>query len=246
MKKTLMILITVLLIGVLAFCVGWTIKNKDKIIEIANGANLYTEKDVEDAYNKGKADSAETLKEYEKQFLDYKKQLENLTTENNDKDNQIENLKANLNEYKTLLESIQNEDFCIVAFDNAGDLSLQIVLKNDYAKAPTTPEKQGYLFVGWTLNNEVVDLTTYAITENVTFVAKFEKAYQVKFMSEEEVISFQTLIEGEQISIPSNPSKINYIFVGWSLNGTDVIDNSEIGVAIEDITYYAVFRDPRP
>lgn len=38
------------------------------------------------------------------------------------------------------------------------------------------PEKDGYSFVGWTLNNELVDLSNYVVTMDVTFVAKFKEA----------------------------------------------------------------------
>ena len=83
MKKILTIIAVTILIMALAFCVGWAIKNKDKIVEIANGANLYTEKDMEKAYNKGKEENLNALKEYEKQVLDLKNKIETLTIEKN-------------------------------------------------------------------------------------------------------------------------------------------------------------------
>lgn len=251
MKKILTIIAVTILIMALAFCVGWAIKNKDKIVEIANGANLYTEKDMEKAYNKGKEENLNALKEYEKQVLDLKNKIETLTIEKNklaeDKNkeieelnSQIETLKTSLNEYKTLLESIQNEDFHIVTFDNDENLSFQIVLKNDFAKVPTTPVKQGYIFSGWMIENEIVDVATYQITQNITFVAKFEKSYQIAFKVENEIVSIQTLISGQNIEIPTEPTKEYYTFKGWSENGVDVV---EISTAIKDMTYIAVFEN---
>ena len=66
----------------------------------------------------------------------------------------------------------------------------------------------------------------------------------VKFYNGDALISDLAVAEGEQITLPANPTKestaqYHYNFAGWSLDGVNVV---EIGVAgNQDLVYYAVY-----
>ena len=66
----------------------------------------------------------------------------------------------------------------------------------------------------------------------------------VKFYNGDALISDLAVAEGEQITLPTNPTKestaqYHYNFAGWSLDGVNVV---EVGVAgNQDLVYYAVY-----
>ncbi len=120
----------------------------------------------------------------------------------------------------------------------------QIVAKNGYATLPTNPTKDGYEFDGWSFNgvDVITDITTKQVIENTTYVAVFTKLYTVKFMNGDIVVSTQFIRNGEYATLPNNPIKDNYRFVGWSLNGVDILSDIDKIQVTENTTYIVVFE----
>ena len=77
-------------------------------------------------------------------------------------------------------EAFRNVEFVV---DN-NVISSQKIQNNRYTTIPTSPTKEGYVFDGWTVNGEVVDVPNYLITADTTFVAKFTKLHTVKLMDD--------------------------------------------------------------
>ncbi|MBR1984740.1 MAG: InlB B-repeat-containing protein, partial [Clostridia bacterium] len=101
----------------------------------------------------------------------------------------------------------------------------QIIAKNNKVSIPNNPTKQGYEFDGWTVDgSNIVNLTTYSITENTTFVAKFTKIHTVTFIHENNVISIQQIRDGEYASFVNVDAGYN-TFDGWAVGG-NLIDCS--------------------
>lgn len=118
----------------------------------------------------------------------------------------------------------------------------EIVVKNSHITPPAEPQKAGYVFGGWTINgNAVVDFETYTVTQNVTFTAKFVKLYSVVFKYEETTLSTQTVKSGEFATAPESPTKENYTFAGWSVDGTNTVDVGSYAIT-ENATFTAVFN----
>ena len=120
--------------------------------------------------------------------------------------------------------------------------SSQIVVKNDFVTLPTTPSKEGYDFNGWTKDGiNVIDPTTIAITDSMTFIAKFTKKHTVTFMYEDTVYATQIISNGSSATSPSVDNTEYKVFNGWKLNGviTDVSTYTIYGDVIftADITY---------
>ena len=103
-------------------------------------------------------------------------------------------------------------------------IETQTLNNGEFVVAPTPPVKEGYEFDGWTLNGtDVIDLSSYGISANTTFVAKFTKVHKVTFISENETISTMTIRNGncvtDEVVIESTDEKT---FNGWLVNGVSV------------------------
>lgn len=108
-----------------------------------------------------------------------------------------------------------------VAFDVDGgtEVASQTVEYLGKLQTVADPTKTGYTFGGWTLNGEDVDLSTYEVTGNVTFVAKWTlNTYTVTFQNGDSVHT-ATVNHGGLVEEPTMPVKEGYTFGGWTLNG---------------------------
>ena len=118
----------------------------------------------------------------------------------------------------------------------------QIVLKDAKVTIPANPVKNGYMFDGWTLDgNNVVNLSTYTVTQNVTFTAKFTKLYSVIFKYEDTTLKTDTVKSGNYATAPATSSTAYKVFNGWKVNGIAVaVGEYRITadtVFVADITY---------
>lgn len=122
-----------------------------------------------------------------------------------------------------------------------GEHNSQIVESGHYAIVPQNPSKIGYKFIGWTINgNDVVNVSSYAITNTTTFIAKFAKLYVVQFKVDNVVKETQYLDVGEKLKAVVNPSKTGYEFDGWTINGNDIVDLGSYDVT-GDVDFIAKF-----
>ena len=118
----------------------------------------------------------------------------------------------------------------------------QILVKGSKVTPPANPSKSGYVFEGWTIDgNTIVDFTSYTVTQNVTFTAKFTKLYSVIFKFEDSTLSNQTVKSGDYATAPQTSSTAYKVFNGWKVNGVAVnVDEYRITadtVFIADIIY---------
>ena len=112
-----------------------------------------------------------------------------------------------------------------VSFDSDGGNiieSQEIEAENKVTK-PDDPVKEGYTFIGWTLNERVYDFNSKIkndITLKAIYIKNEAKTYTVKFDSNGgNVISNQTIEENKNVIVPINPTKNGYTFKEWQLNG---------------------------
>ncbi len=108
--------------------------------------------------------------------------------------------------------------------------------------APRFTLNEGEVLNGWKVDGNFVNINGYVINKDITFVADITKTYKVRFFIDENTVySEQNVEAGRNISVPQNPTKTNYIFVGWSLNKTDVVDVYEFTVS-ENVNFYGIFE----
>lgn len=70
------------------------------------------------------------------------------------------------------------------ATDGGSSISSQKVEEGKLVTKPSVPEKEGYKFIGWYLNNAEYDFKS-AVTKDITLTAKWEKTYVITYKIEE-------------------------------------------------------------
>lgn len=97
------------------------------------------------------------------------------------------------------------------------------------------------IFNGWKVNDEIVDVSTYKIYADTTFVADIIYYYDVTFMVEGSQYKTQTVLKDSTVASPGTPTKENFSFKGWTVNGTDIVDLSTYQIT-ENTTFTALFE----
>lgn len=145
------------------------------------------------------------------------------------------------NEYTLIVANVTKLFTVTFKVDNVivGSQKLQ---ENSSVVIPTTPTKDGYRFVGWYVLGKLVDLNSYKITENVTFIAQFTDELNVIFMVDNEEFDTITCKRGNIVSYSTIPEKADCDFIGWSFDGTNVINLSAITITSDNTIFYAVFK----
>ena len=123
-----------------------------------------------------------------------------------------------------------------------------------------TPERNGYAFDGWCLDEdctELVDRYDYVVNENVTFYAKWVEAVYITWDFNGGYVwpSEFTYLYSETTPIAKNsmmdnnyfyytPQRDGYVFAGWCLDaeGTENVDLYNYYFD-SDVTFYAKWRD---
>lgn len=127
-------------------------------------------------------------------------------------------------------------------FANSEIFTTQYVTNNQMPTSVDEPTLFGHNFLGWSLDGtNVIETTTYPITANTTFYAVFEEIKcTITFMVDDTVFNQQIVGYGQGITTPTNPTKTNYNFLGWSTDKTNVAQISP--AFLENITYFALFE----
>ena len=174
-------------------------------------------------------------------LLEYEiSQNEEYIAENN---KTIAQLQSSLSYYKDYLNGLETEDevFAIFVVENE-IFNIQKLNKNGLAYLETEPTfEENTVFNGWSVNEQIIDLTSYTLSCNTTFVADLTYTYNVNFIVDDEVYDSQAVVENNFANIPETPIKDGYIFEGWSLNKVDLIENIESTSVAKNLTYYAIF-----
>ena len=149
-------------------------------------------------------------------------------------------------------ESLVKKDMTLVAtwemlpkhevtfeYDGGGEDYIQIVYEGEGVKVPEIiPDKEGYTFVEWQKDGQKYDFKSPVI-DNITLKAKYAEAkqYEVKFNSDGgSAVASQKVYEGSSVTKPNDPTKANYLFGGWQLNGKNYDFDSKV---TKDITLRA-------
>ena len=120
-------------------------------------------------------------------------------------------------------------------------LKNETVKSGNYATAPTASSTAYKVFNGWKVNGVAVNVSEYRITSDTVFVADITYKYDVKFIADGKTHNTQIIERNGKPTVPANPTKPNYVFVGWSIDGTNTVNVSNYTVT-ENVTFTALFR----
>lgn len=133
-----------------------------------------------------------------------------------------------------------------INFEYNGEIidTIKVFSGETISKDVVIPEDTNYLkFNNWTLNGEIVDLTTFVVSEDVTFVADLTEYFEVNFYNDTTLIETQFVADGTFATAPEETPVGTGVFKGWSLDKVDTIDVSAL-VITENINLYAIFETP--
>jgi len=120
-------------------------------------------------------------------------------------------------------------------------LKNETVKSGNYATAPTASSTAYKVFNGWKVNGVAVNVNEYRITADTVFVADITYKYDVKFIADGKMHNTQIVERNGKPTVPAAPTKPNYVFVGWSIDGTNTVNVSNYTVT-ENVTFTALFR----
>ena len=115
----------------------------------------------------------------------------------------------------------------VITFNSNGGtfVNSQIVLTGSKVIQPTEPQKEGYAFISWELNNKTYDFSEKVkkdIVLDATWEEKNENQVVVKFNSSGgTTIPSQVVEKGENVEKPKPPTQEGYIFTGWESNNKE-------------------------
>lgn len=222
------------------------IANQNEIVSLKNQiANLQTLNTQLQRTNELNAETITSLNNQianlNSQISEMNAQVSNNSSVVNTLNNRISELEKTVSYYEQYIANLENGEQVVATFEFDGSVyNIQIVNKNDYAGV-VTPTSTNYVkFNYWTVNGEQVDLTTYALTTNTTFVANVSYYYDVKFMIDTEVFNSQIVEKDTFAVLPEAPTKDGYAFDGWTSNGIDIVDVTSIAIT-QNTTFTAKF-----
>ena len=119
--------------------------------------------------------------------------------------------------------------------------STQIVRNGTFASSIDVENTTYKVFNGWQVDDTIVDLSLYKIYSDTTFVANITYKYLVKFYVEDSLYTSQIVTKNSCVVQPASPSKTGYAFKGWSIDGTNIVENIDNKPVTENTEYVALF-----
>lgn len=122
-------------------------------------------------------------------------------------------------------------------------LKIENVLNGSSVAKPGDPVKEGYVFIGWFVNDLPYDFEN-VVTSDLELIAKFEeefKEYTVKFV----VNDNETIVNvkyGEKAASPIVEEKEGYSFIGWDKE-FDYVTSDLVVTALFERIYNIVLKD---
>lgn len=137
------------------------------------------------------------------------------------------------------------EEKYTVKFDSVGGTAVEsvTVLPGEKISEPTTPTKDGYVFMGWYNGSVIWNFANDTVSSDITLIAKWISSVEAN----EATVSFDSkggspvnsinLVKGDKVTAPTAPAKPGYTFAGWFLD--DKQFDFESYVVASDITLVA-------
>ncbi|MBO5312338.1 MAG: leucine-rich repeat protein, partial [Clostridia bacterium] len=141
---------------------------------------------------------------------------DNSSTENNKPSTNESNLGNNENDPENDENNPTNE-MVTVTFDTTGgsEIASVQVKKGENVEKPQDPQKPGYAFDGWYVDNEKWSFIGYTVTKDITLTAKWKPAtFTIEYIGDTEHNNRKTYTINDEFEL-INGSKDYYEFFGW-------------------------------
>lgn len=242
--------------------------NVPAVRSLFGGATLYTSNAMKEAVNNAYNDAFKYKEALEKQLdiykYDYdalnetykaqiqqgnvdKATIEQMQQELDEKQQKITNCQLQIAYYVSFFEKVNLAEYSKVTFVNENedenvDFAYSYVKENEHPVVFITPEMEGYKFLGWSEDKvNLVDLSTFTTTENVTLYALFVKLHTITFEANGVTKTQHIEDNGNIETLPTPPPREGYQFDYWMLNNVQV-DPTTITIT-EDMTFVAHYSE---
>ena len=143
--------------------------------------------------------------------------------------------------------SMKNNKKYTITFDTQGGNTIESikVKVNETLVLPKNPEKEGYIFLHWVDEEDKPVSNNFKVTKDMKLIAKWAEPTQevvtVSFNTDGgNTISSITVIKGEKITLPENPTKEGYNFKEWVYENGEQFKTEAI--IEENITLKAIWE----
>lgn len=154
--------------------------------------------------------------------------------------NRIVELNKTIVGYENFIQGLISQNQVVAKFFYKNSLYSVLVLQKGDIATVTNPVDTTYCkFLGWTVNNELVDVSNYPINENTEFIAKINNFFDVKFMVGDTEYDSDIVVDSGYSKVPTEPTKEGFVFDGWAID--NVVYNVETYPITNNTTFVAKF-----
>lgn len=165
----------------------------------------------------------------------------------------VNGVKVDLNSYPITANTVFEADIVYsydVHFSAEGATNVpnsQVVENGTFATVPNVPMHSIYRFKFWSIDGSTpVDLNTYPITQETTFIAVWQKEYEVTYYVAG-VPQSQQIQAGTNITFPELELEENCELIGWTTTqGNHKAENFDNHIVTTEETYYAIIKKTIP
>jgi hypothetical protein len=156
---------------------------------------------------------------------------------------QKENLLRAVYAYEQLvgvLDELNNRFVVTFMFDDVV-YSILLVPNGERVQIESPTSTEYTIFLGWSfeLDGDLVDINTWTPTADTILYAKIIRKYDVNFVVGGDIFARRIATKGDTITVPNPVSTERNIFLGWSLDGVNIVDTNTIQIW-QHTTYFAV------
>ena len=117
----------------------------------------------------------------------------------------------------------------------------QYVIPGKTITLPTLEDTETHYFNYWKINEEIVNLSSYKVLQDVIIVADMPQKAVVTYMVNGEVWKTQNIIPNTEVNLPTVPDTDTKFYTGWKVDGMGF---SYLTYSVEeDVTFVVDFSD---